>query len=428
MALRVRDTIQKDHTERPPGERSRVKAYAAFRSRSYQFLLGGSVLSSLSQQMLSIVVGWDLYKATHSPVVLGNVGLVQIVPVLLFSLSAGQMVDRYDRRSMTIFSQCLIVIAALLLVFLGTYRGVTLIYACLFLVSTGRAFQMPASSALLPHVIPPEHLTNALTWNASGREMATVVGPALAGGLLALLGSTSVYIASGACALLTLACFFAVKVPEAASRAPEASEKAPASDKGKIGDGVRFVFREKVVLSALTLDLLAVLFGGATALLPIYATDILRIGATGLGWLRAAPAVGAATMALAQAHMPPIRRAGAVLLLSVAGFGAATIGFGVSTSAVLSFALLVAIGALDNISVVLRTYLVQTRTPDELRGRVFAVNSLFINCSNQWGAVESGLAAAWLGTVASVAWNGAATLAVVGVVAAVSVQLRSWRN
>ena len=377
----------------------------------------------LGQQMLSIVVAWDLYQATHSPVVLGNVGLVQIVPVLLFTFAAGHVADRYDRRRTLVLTQAAVASIGFVLAFAGAGRNVTLIYACLFLGAVARAFQWPTSSSVLPNVVPKEHLSNAISWNGTGREMATVAGPALAGLLIAWLGSTAVYLVQAGSTVLVLISYSALRLP--ATAAPE-----PVRGGGlrEVGEGVRFVYREKLLLSALSLDLLAVFFGGATALLPIYAEDILHVGAKGLGWLRAAPAIGAGGMAFVLAHRPQIRRAGAVLVAVVAGFGAATIGFAVSTSAWLSFALLAAIGALDSVSVVLRTYLVHTRTPDHLRGRVNAVNALFISCSNQWGAVESGLAAAWLGTVPSVAFGGAATILVVGAMAAASSSLRRWRN
>jgi len=275
---------------------------------------------------------------------------------------------------------------------------------------------------MLPQTVAPEHLTNAISWSGSARELATVTGPALAGILIATWGSGSVYIAQAACCLLSAVCYYFMHIPGAEM------QKRPESGLRAVAEGLRFVWREKVILSALSLDLLAVFFGGATALLPIYAEDILHTGATGLGWLRAAPAIGAGLMAVAIAHRPAIKNAGMVLLISVAAFGAATIGFAVSTAAWLSFAMLFLTGAFDSISVVLRISLVQSRTPDELRGRVSAVNGLFISASNQWGAVESGLAAKWMGTVPSVAFGGAATIIVVAAIGALSATLRRWKN
>ena len=375
-----------------------------------------------AQQMLATVVGWDLYLTTRSPVVLGNVGLVQIIPVLLFTFVAGHVADRYNRSRTAMVTQVAQALVAFALAGAGSGRGVVLIYACLFLTATARAFQWPATSAMLPQTVPPENLTQAISWSGSAREMATMGGPALAGALIAGFGSEAVYIGQAICCVLSAICFAMMKVPDReAHERPEIGLKA-------VAEGVRFVWREKVILSAMSLDLLAVFFGGATALLPIYAADILKIGATGLGWLRAAPAVGAGLTAIWIAHQPPIRHAGVVLLATVAAFGAATIGFAVSTSAWLSFGMLFLTGAFDSVSVVLRISLVQSRTPDALRGRVSAVNGLFISASNQWGAVESGVAAALMGTVRSVAFGGAATIVVVAGIAALSTSMRRWKN
>ena len=399
-----------------------MAAYASLRSRNFRFLLASGVLSVLSQQMLATVVGWDLYTATRSAIVLGNVGLVQIIPPILFTFIAGYAADRYDRRRITVLAQTVIAIAGLLLAFGGEHRGVTLIYSCLFLAATARAFQWPAASALLPQVVDPGHLTSAIGWQGTGRELATVGGPALAGFLVAWRGSESVYLLQTGCALVSAIGYAAMRVPP-----PADTTRQPMTWKG-VGEGLRFVYREKVILAAISLDLVAVFFGGAVTILPIYAQDILNIGATGLGWLRAAPAFGAALMAIYLAHRGTIRRAGRALLLSVAGFGIATIGFAVATSPWISFAMLFLTGVFDSVSVVLRLSLVQTRTPDHLRGRVSAVNGLFIACSNQWGAVESGVAAAWLGTVPSVVFGGTATMVVVGVIAWTCAGLRNWTN
>jgi MFS family permease len=371
--------------------------------------------------MLATVVGWDLYLTTHSPVVLGNVGLVQIVPVLLFTFVAGHVADRYNRSRTALITQVGQGAVAFLLAGAGAGRGVALIYACLFLTATARAFQWPATSAMLPQTVPPEHLTQAISWSGSAREMATVGGPALAGGLIAVWGSEAVYLVLAICCVLSAICFGLMRVPDRAEHErPEVGLKA-------VAEGVRFVWKDKLILSAMSLDLLAVFFGGATALLPIFAADILHIGATGLGWLRAAPAVGAGLTAIWIAHRPVFRNAGMVLLASVAAFGAATIGFAISTSAWLSFAMLFLTGAFDSVSVVLRISLVQSRTPDVLRGRVSAVNGLFISASNQWGAVESGVAAALMGTVPSVVFGGTATIAVVVLVGWLSTSMRRWK-
>ncbi len=399
-----------------------MAAYASFQSKNFRFLLASGILSVFAQQMLATVVGWDLYLATKSAIVLGNVGLVQIIPPILFTFLAGYVADHYDRRRIAMLAQAVIAITGLILAFGGSVRGVALIYSCLLLAATARAFQWPVASAMLPTVVEPEQLTNAISWQGTGRELATVTGPALAGLLIAWRGSESAYLVQAGCAILSTICYALMRVPRV-----EPSTR-PAMNWKDIGEGLRFVYREKVILAAISLDLLAVFFGGAVTILPIYAADILRVGATGLGWLRAAPAFGAALTALFLAHHGKIRNAGSVLLWAVAGFGIATIGFAIATSPWVSFVMLFFTGVFDSVSVVLRLSLVQMRTPDRLRGRVSAVNGLFIAASNQWGAVESGLAAAWMGTVPSVVFGGAATIIVVSAVGAMSGSLRRWRN
>lgn len=399
-----------------------MAAYASLKSKNFRYLLASGVLSVLAAQMLAIVVGWDLWQATHSPVVLGNVGLVQIIPPILFTFAAGYAADHYDRRRTAMLAQVLVAIVGFVLFAAGAGRGVVLIYACLFFTSTARAFQWPASSAMLPQVVEPDDLTSAISWQGTGRELATISGPALAGFLIAWKGSEAVYLTQALFAVASAFCYSRMRVPP-----PPASHKPVMSWK-QVGEGIRFVWGEKVILAALSLDLLAVFFGGATTLLPIFAQDILHVGAHGLGWLRAAPAFGAALMAIGIAHYGKIRNAGAVLLFAVGGFGLATVAFAMAGSAALSFAALFITGVFDCVSVVLRLSLVQMRTPDRLRGRVSAVNGLFISASNQWGAVESGWAAAWLGTVPSVVWGGIATIVVVAVIGAVAPGLRRWRN
>ena len=400
-----------------------MTAYAAFASHNYRYLLAGTTLSNLAAQMLGVVVGWDLYLATRSPVVLGNVGLVQIIPVFLFTFAAGHVADRYNRRTTTVSMQLVVAAVGFALAAAGAHRGVTAIYSALFLTATARAFQWPANSALLPQTVPPALLTNAISWSGTGREFATVGGPAIGGALLAAFGSESVYLAQAVCSVVAVACFASLRVPP-----PEPAPHGAATGWRSILEGLRFVWRDKLILSAMTLDLLAVFFGGAVALLPIFASDILHVGASGLGWLRAAPALGAGLMSVWLAHQARVRHGGIVLLTSVALFGAATIGFGLATAAWVSFLMLFLTGVFDAVSVVLRISLVQMRTPDALRGRVAAVNGLFIACSNQWGAVESGLTAQWFGTIPSVIFGGVATIAVVIAVWVLSKSLREWQH
>jgi MFS family permease len=378
--------------------------------------------------MLSVAVSWDLYLQTRSAVVLGNVGFVQVAPFLLFALPAGHFADRHDRRRIMIVTQILLMGSSALL--LTTSHSVALIYTCLFLTALSRAFQAPARVASLPNVVPPDLLRNAITWNSSALELATVSGPAIAGVLLASAGSRTVYAVQFVCATLTLICYQFVRLrtaPRSEPKNPPTSEPpAPAND--EVVEGIRFVWQDKLILSAISLDLFAVLFGGATALLPIYAVEILHTGARGLGWLRAAPSIGAISMALLQSHSPRARPAGKVLLWAVAGFGGATIIFGFSRFLWLSLVMLAITGACDNISVVLRQSLVQSHTPDWLKGRVLAVQNIFISCSNQLGAVESGWTAAWFGAVTSVVGGGVATILIVTGFAAGAAALRRWRQ
>jgi len=396
-----------------------LDAYLSFRLRDYRYLLGGAFLSSFGLQMLSVAVSWDLYLQTHSALVLGNVGFVQVAPYLLFSLFAGHIADLYDRRKIMMVTQALYVAASILLAF--GFHSVPAIYGCLLLTAIARTFQGPARGAILPQIVPNETLGNAITWNSSAQEIANVSGPALAGLLLATSGSRIVYALQSVFAILTLIFYSRI-----ASRT--ATEAAAPRDMKSLLQGIRFVFDNKLILSAVSLDMFGVLFGGATALLPIFAVDILHGGASALGLLRAAPSVGAVLMALSLAHSRRIERAGMALIFTVAGFGAATVLFGLSRNLWLSLGALVAVGAFDNVSVVLRHSLVQTKTPDYVRGRVLAVNNIFISCSNQLGAVESGWTAALMGAAPSVWAGGVATIAVVAVCAALSAPLRHWRQ
>ena len=366
-------------------------------------------------QMLAVAVSWDLYLATRSPLVLGNVGLVQVAPFFLFALLAGHFADRYNRRHIILITQALALITAVALMFSGL--SVAVIYGCLFFNASARAFQGPARLSILTQVVPIEHVGNAVTWNSSAQELASVGGPALAGILLSVRGSQVVYGAQFLCALIVLGCYGAMRF-----------RPAPVVAKSTMTEGVKFLFRDKLILSASSLDLLAVLFGGATALLPIFSVEILKGGVHTLGWLRAAPSVGAVLMALVIAHSPKIERAGVALLGAVAGYGICTIVFGLSRSFWLSFAMLLLTGAFDNVSVVLRQSLLQTHPPDWVRGRVLAVNSIFISSSNQLGAVESGLTAQWMGAVGSVVFGGIATLFVAGGFAGFSKKLKEWRQ
>lgn len=397
--------------------------YAAWRYRDYCLYALGHNLLLLGNQMQSVAIGWELYERTGSAMILGGVGLVQVIPVILLTLPAGHIADRWDRKRTVLLTTFMLALCSLGLAVLSYARGsIPLIYVCLLLGGVAKAFNNPASSALLPQLIPLEVFSNAATWNSSGFQLAAVLGPALGGWAIALTKSaTSVYIFD---AVLILICFGLIaKISEV--KAVRAME--PLSFKS-LAAGLNFVWDQKIIFAAITLDLFAVLFGGAVALLPIYAKDILQVGPSGLGWLRAAPAFGALTMALSLAYSPPMKKAGKALLWSVAGFGVVTIVFGLSRSFWLSMLMLAFSGALDNISVVIRHTLVQIGTPDKLRGRVSAVNGVFISISNELGSFESGFVAAFFGPIFSVVSGGIGTLLVVLIVTLVFPEIRRLRS
>ena len=389
--------------------------YAALRQRDFRLLIAGQFITRLANNMLSFAVGWELWLRTGSAMALGLVGLVQVIPVLLFSLLAGYVADQFNRKRIVMFTQALLAISSLGLAWISLSQGpVWAVYLCLFGIGLARAFNGPAASTLLPQTVPPHIFSNAATWSSSAGQMASIIGPAIGGLLVALNNNvTPIYVFDALASLIFLALVLLIR-----GRPLALSSRAATLDSLK--EGVRFIYNTKEILAAITLDMFAVLFGGATALLPIFATDILKVGPSELGILRAAPAVGAFLMALLVAHLPPFRQAGRTLLLAVAGFGLATIVFGLSRNFWLSVAMLAVLGGLDNISVVIRSTLILTRTPDEMRGRTSSVSSLFISISNELGAFESGATAQLFGPIASVIGGGIGTLLVVAWVA------RTW--
>ncbi|MBX9678784.1 MAG: MFS transporter [Gemmataceae bacterium] len=382
--------------------------YESLRIPAYRRLLAGGVIASMGLEVQAVASGWEIFGRTRSYADLGYAGLVQFLPVLLFALPAGQAADRWNRRKLFQLALGLSFLASIGLVFWSWFQGdVWIAFSLLFISGVARALGMPSRAALLPQIVPLELLPNAVAWNSSGWQVANVVGPGIGGLVLAVTDMPLVaYLISAAAACTCILLLAPIQVPAHASNS---TQRTLAS----LLQGLRFVFRTQLLLAALTLDLFAVLLGGATALLPVYAKEILVVGPQGLGALRAAPALGAVVMALVIAHRPPLQRTGQALLLSVAGFGIVTIVFGISESFLLSFGMLTLLGAFDNISVVVRGTVMQTLTPDEMRGRVAAVNSVFISSSNELGAFESGIVAAWLGPVRSVVFGGIGTLAVV---------------
>jgi MFS family permease len=378
-----------------------------FHHRAFARFWFARVATTMAYQMLAVGVGWQVYALTDSALDLGFIGLVQFLPALLLVLVSGHVADRYDRRAVVRICQMIEAIAVAALAILSARGWITegLIFALVALVGSARAFEAPTLQALLPGLLPIPLLPRAVAASASANQTAVIIGPA-AGGLLYLLGPTAVYAASASLFLLASVLVWRIRI----ERVPPKREPASLQS---IFAGIAFIRSQPAVLGAISLDLFAVLLGGATALLPIYARDILGTGPWGLGLLRSAPAVGALSMALFFARHPPARRVGKTMFTGVATFGFATIVFAVSTSFALSLVSLVVLGASDMVSVVIRSSLVQLDTPDAMRGRVSAVNSVFIGTSNQLGEFESGVTAALLGTVPAVLLGGFGTLLVV---------------
>lgn len=430
--------------EPPLGARSFVHdPYSAFRSRAYSLFSAGNLSSIIGRQMLAVAVEWEIYARTHSATALGLVGLVIAIPVVGFSLPAGHLADRFSRRKIILVTQICSGLASAALALIswkhlvippvagiraanqalsaiaGIFErhhpafhfddpSVPLIYLLLLVAGVSRSFGWAARASFFPTLVPRDAFANAVTWNNSFFQIGSMAGPAIGGILVAHVGFPCVYLIDAFCAFA----FFALVFP-ISSRPRPAGARAESNPWRSLVAGMRFVFSRHVILATITLDLFAVLLGGATALLPIFADQILHCGPVGLGWLRAAPAVGAFASALVVAYLPPMRQAGKTLLWCVAGFGLATVVFGLSKAFWLSLGMLCLAGAFDSVSVIIRGSIVQLVTPDEMRGRVSAVNNIFVGTSNEFGAFESGLTAALFGPVLSVVGGGIGTILVV---------------
>ena len=363
--------------------------------------------TAAANQMLSVAVAWQVYQLTGSALDLGLVGLFQFLPRIFLTATAGNMADSHDRKRIATWAQVVqaAVLCALLLLTLGHAIDRRAIFALVAVSGAARTFEMPATSSLLATLVPARLLTKAVALNASAIQAAFIVGPALAG-LLYAFGDALVY-------GVTLALFAAAAAAFGSIPSPaEPRQPIAGSEWEKFIDGLRFIRGQRVVLGAISLDLFAVLFGGATALMPILAVELLHTGPWGLGLLRAAPSAGALLMSAVLARVPLEHQVGRIMFASVAIYALATVGFGLSTSLWLSLALLAVLGAADMVSMVIRGSLVQLQTPDAMRGRVSAVNSIFIGASNQLGEFESGLTAAWFGAVPAVILGGVCSLAV----------------
>ncbi len=381
-------------------------APSLLRHPPFAFLLCSRVLANVGFQMLGVAVGWQLYGLTGSALDLGLVGLAQFAPMVLLTLIVGQVADRCDRRLVALACQMVKTAAAATLALgsAGGWQSKASILGLVVMIGAARAFENPTMSAMVPEVVPRTHLARGMAWIMSANQTAQIVGPAL-GGLLYALGADAAFWASAGLFALAGALVAAIRRERAARAREPLSLEA-------VFSGVAFIWSRRVLLGVMSLDLFAVLLGGAAALLPIYARDILDAGPSGLGLLRSAPAVGALVTSVVLARHPIERGVGRVLFRAVIVFGGATVVFGVSTSFALSLLALAVLGAADVVSVVIRFSLVQLRTPDAMRGRVSAVHSLFTGTSNELGAFESGVAAALLGAVPAVLIGGAGTIAV----------------
>lgn len=387
----------------------RPAAWRALRHRDFALYASGRFLATLAWQMMGVAVGWQVYALTRDPLALGFVGLAQFLPFVTLVLPAGQIADRADRRLIIAVAYAFEALAAaLLLAFtLSEQREVWPVFLAAALLGGGRAFWMPTGQAMTPKLVPPEDFAGAVAVNSALFEIAVIAGPA-AGGFLYLLGPAAVY--GSVLALLALVVVQMLRIRPMRTTASAALGWRA----GELLEGLHFVFRRRVLLGSISLDLFAVLFGGATALLPIYASDVLQVGPAGLGLLRAAPAVGAVLTAATLVVAPIGRGVGRWMFAGVTVFGLATLVFGLSQTFWISLAALAALGAGDMVSVYVRHVLVQLETPDAIRGRVSAVSAMFIGASNELGEFESGLTARWWGLVPAVVVGGCATLVVVG--------------
>lgn len=399
---------------------ARHDPYQALRYRDFRFFCLTVFLTSIGEQMLYVAIGWELYERTNSALALGFVGLAQVLPVIALSLPAGHVVDRANRKRVVMLARSTLFLSVLSLAFLSYIRGpLLLIYGCLVLMGCAEAFGSPASSAMLSQVVPGEAYQSAATWESSAGQLGSVMGPALSGLLIAFFqGATPVYLIDTIALVVVLLCVAALRGEQPVVQSSETTTLR------SLMEGLSFLRRTQIILASITLDLFAVLLGGATTLMPIYARDILHVGPSGLGWLQAAPSVGALVMTFFLTYLPPFKRAGRALLLAVALFGLATCVFGFSHIFWLSLLMLIVLGATDDISMVIRGTLLLTQTPEAMRGRISSVNTLFISMSNQLGGFESGITAQLLGPVGAVTVGGVGTILVVVLVAILWPEMR----
>jgi MFS family permease len=399
--------------------------YAALRIRDFRLFILSRLFITLAIQIQGVVVGWQVYELTKDPLSLGLIGLAEAIPAITVSLYAGHIADIIERKKIIVVCVTLLAFCSVALLYFTTHLGASIleqgifpIYAVIFVSGIARGFLSPANFSFMPQLVDRALYQNAITWNSTIWEGAAVGGPMIGGLIYGFFGITAAYTADAVLVGAALVCY--VTIPNRA--VPPATEEQGIFE--KIKAGIKFVFNNQIILSAITLDLFAVLFGGAVALLPIFADDILHVGEVGLGFLRSAPAIGAVSMAVYITHHPIKKNIGKILLWCVAGFGICMIGFSLSTSFWLSMGILVLSGVFDCVSVIVRSTLIHTLTPENMKGRVSAVNSIFIGSSNEIGMLESGVAAKLMGVVPSIIFGGCMTIAVVATTAWKATKLR----
>lgn len=403
-----------------------TRPYASLAIRDFRLFITARFCATLGIQIQAVVVAWQVYEITKDPLSLGLIGLAEAIPSISVSLYAGHVADVVERKKIILATIATLLVCSVSLLLFTTdpgafilSYGVLPIYVVIFISGIARGFLTPATFSFMPQLVPRDLFINAVTLNSSLWQAAAIAGPALGGFIYGIFGITESYSVDVALVLTSLVLFSLIP----ARPLPPASEEQGVKE--KIMAGLRFVFNNQIILSAISLDLFAVLFGGAVALLPIFTSEILHVGPEGLGVLRAAPWVGALLMAFYMTHHPIKRNAGKILLYSVAGFGVCMIAFALSTHFWISLFILALSGAFDCVSVIVRGTLLQTLTPENMKGRVSAVNNIFIGSSNEIGAFESGLAARLLGVVPSVIFGGTMTLLVVAVTAVRAKKLRT---
>jgi len=393
---------------------------AAFRYPAFTIFQTARCLVVLAMEMQAVAVGWQVYEITKRPLDLGFVGLAQFLPGIVLFLVAGHVADIFDRRKVLILCDAGFGACFFLLLLLSFYKtqSVVAIYVVLVLLGVVRSFNGPASRAILPHLVAEEHFQNSVAWASGMFQLSTILGPVLGGVIYAIFrGPLAVYVIATTTAAIAVGLLLKLRI----NTKTFPKEGATTSS---VFEGFRYIWREKLILGAISLDLFAVLLGGAVALLPVYAKEILQTGPWGLGMLRSAPGIGAGVMAIVIAYKPLRKRVGAMMLWCVAAFGLFTVAFGVSRSMILSLVALFIVGATDMVSVIVRGTLIQVATPDEMRGRVNAVDMIFIGASNELGQFESGVTAQWFGTVPAVILGGVGAMVVTGLWAWMFPQLR----